>query len=64
MQHTSFGRTCPICAGPFISGEGGAGCVLCGHAIEQKAPIRLRRPKPRSTVIRRPRQLRLPLSAA
>jgi hypothetical protein len=65
MQSTRFGQICPVCAGPFVSGEGGAGCVLCGYAIEQKRPVRLRRPAARSAALaRRPRQLRLPLSAA
>ncbi len=65
MERTRFGRVCPVCAGPLVLGEGGAGCVLCGYAIEPRARTRLRRPTARrSVVVRRPRQLLLPLSAA
>jgi hypothetical protein len=63
MKHPIFGRSCPVCAGPLVQGEGSEGCVLCGYAIQAA-----RRPRLRLAAIRnpqryqRPRQLMLPIS--
>lgn len=64
MQLEKRLRQCPVCAGPFIHGEGGAGCVVCGHALQFVA--RQHRTLSRSQKARRPRppvQLVLPLVA-
>jgi hypothetical protein len=61
MPAHQFGPICPVCAGPLVVAEGGAGCVLCGHAV-RRSPV----PRPRSQWTRyhsprRPRQLMLPI---
>jgi hypothetical protein len=65
MERSRFGHTCPVCAGPFVLGEGGGGCVVCGYAVRVKPPLRSRPAVSRRMFrLRRPRQLMLPLSAA
>jgi uncharacterized Zn finger protein (UPF0148 family) len=64
MESRAFDRICPACGGPFVRGEGGAGCVLCGHAIRE-IPRPRARGRIRTVRARLPRQLLLlPLDAA
>jgi hypothetical protein len=55
-----YGRTCPACGGPLVVGEGGAGCVLCGHAIQHVRAKRRSVRTWRSTRADRELQLALP----
>jgi uncharacterized Zn finger protein (UPF0148 family) len=65
MDTEKFGRPCPVCAGPLVSGEGGFGCVLCGYALRQVSIPRIRVVKGRQVLRgRRARQLMLPLAAS
>lgn len=62
MEPLRFGQLCPVCAGPLVLAEGGAGCVLCGYAIQRRATPRLRATAFRRTVPTvQPRQLALRL---
>jgi hypothetical protein len=40
-RRPSFGATCPVCGGPLLRKERGAGCVLCGYAVRPVPAPRL-----------------------
>lgn len=61
MKKLHIGTACPVCAGPYLHGEGGSCCVFCGHGAQRS--LRRRRPVLPVTAVasRRPRQLAFPL---
>jgi hypothetical protein len=62
MQALRFGTSCPVCGGPLVRGEGRAGCVLCGYAVQTSPHRRSTAGRQRTDRGRaRPRQLMLPL---